>query len=131
MYRQSEKNAEQQYLLHMFSQYGEHRLTNGGDRFWRLGYPRKFQRVSRLAFVTAATSLTGGQPNLARCLSVFWAATLYIHFRRLLPRNAIFPGAKFTLRPSPFAFSYIGIVTAQHSNSRRQPNLAAWYKEWN
>ena len=50
-----------------------------------LGQPSKFQRVSRLAFVTAATSLTEGQPNFARCLAVSWAATLYIHFRELLP----------------------------------------------
>jgi len=26
---------------------------------------------------------------------------------------------------------YIGSVTARHSSSRRQPNVAAWYKEWN
>jgi len=37
---------------------------------------------------------------------------------------------KFTLRPS-LAFSYIGSVTARHSSSGRQPNFAAWYKEWN
>jgi len=38
-------------------------------------------------------------------------------------------GAKFTLRPS-LAFAYIGSVTARHSSSGRQPNFAAWYKEW-
>jgi len=27
--------------------------------------------------------------------------------------------------------SYIGSVTARHSSSGRQPNFAAWYKEWN
>jgi len=32
-----------------------------GSGVW--GHPSKFQRVSRLAFVTAATSLTGSQPN--------------------------------------------------------------------
>jgi len=56
-------------------------------------------------------SLTGGQPNFARCLAVSCAATLYIHFRRLLPPeiDRILPGAKFALRPS-LAFSYIGSV---------------------
>jgi len=44
--------------------------------------------------------------------------------------DGILPRAKFTLRPS-LAFSYIGSVTACHSSSRRQPNFAAWYKEWN
>ena len=34
-----------------------------------LGHPSKFQRVSRLGFVTAATSFTEGQPNFARCLA--------------------------------------------------------------
>jgi len=50
-----------------------------GWRVW--GTPSKFQRVSRLGFVTAPTSLNGGQPNFARCLAVSWAGTLYIHFR--------------------------------------------------
>jgi len=63
-----------------------------------LRHPSKFQRVSRLGFVTKA--LNGSQPNFERCLAVSCAGTLYIHFRGLLPRNGILPGAKFTLRPS-------------------------------
>jgi len=98
-----------------------------------LWHPSKFQRVSRVAFVTAPTSLNGGQPNFARCLTISWAGTLHIHFRgggRLLPANGILQGAKFTLRPS-LAFSYIGSVTAQHSSRGRQPNFVAWCQEWN
>jgi len=57
-------------------------------------------------------------------------STLYIHFRGLLPPDGILPGAAFTLRPS-LAFSYIGSVTARQSSCGRQPNFAAWYKEWN
>jgi len=72
------KLVKQQYLLHMSSEYGGLRPTNGLHRFGSLGHPIKFQRVWRLGFVTAATSLTGGQPNFARCLAVSWAATLYI-----------------------------------------------------
>jgi len=34
----------------------------------------------RLVFFIAATSLTGGQPNFARCLAVSWAGTQCIHF---------------------------------------------------
>jgi len=108
----------------MPSQYGERRPTSGWDRFGSLGHPSKFQRLSHLGFVTAPTSLTEGQSNFARCLAVYWAGTLHIHFRGLLP------GAKFTLRPS-LALSYIGSVTARHSSSERQPNFAGWYKEWN
>ena len=62
------KLVKQQYLLQMSPQYGELRPTNGSDRFVSLWHASKFQRVSRLSFVTAATSLTGGQPNFARCL---------------------------------------------------------------
>jgi len=68
----------------MTSQYGGLRPTNGWDRLVSLGHPSKFQRVSRLCFVTAPTSLNGGQPNFAACLAIRWAATLYVHFWELL-----------------------------------------------
>jgi len=87
-----------------------HNMVNFGS----LGHPSKFQRVSRLGFVTAVTSLNRSQLNFARCLAVFWAGT----------RNGILPGAKFTLRSS-IALCYIGNVTAQQSSSGRQPNFAA------
>jgi len=75
----------------MFPQYGELSPINGWDLLASLGHPSKFQRVSRLAFVTAATSLTGNEPNFARCLAVSWAATLYIHFWRLLSLTEFCP----------------------------------------
>jgi len=81
-----------------------------------LSLSSRFQRVSRLGFVTAPTSLNGGEPNFARCLAVSWAGILYVHFRGLLLPNGIMPGAKFTFRPS-LAFSYIGSVTARRSSS--------------
>ena len=82
---------------------------------------------SRLAFVAAATSLTGGQPNFVRCLAVSWAGTLYIHFLGLLPPEGILPGAKFTLRPS-LAFSYIGSVNVQYgTRAVGVRKTAAWY----
>jgi len=90
-------NRKQLYLLHMSLQYGELRPTSGWDHFVSLGHPSKFQRVSRLGFVTAVTLLNGSQPNFAWCLAVSCAATLYIHFWWLLPRNRSLPGAKFTL----------------------------------
>jgi len=45
-----------------------------------MGHPSKFQRVSLVGFVTAATSLNGGQANFAQCLAVSCSGTLYIHF---------------------------------------------------
>jgi len=108
----------------MSSQYGELRPTSGWDRFGCLGHPSKFQCVLCLGFITAATSLNGSQPNFARCLAISWVGTLNIHFRGLLPRNQILPGAKFNLGPR-LALSYSGSVTARHSSNGRQTNFAA------
>jgi len=46
-------------------------------RFW---HPSKFQWVSRLGFITAATSLNEDQPNLAGCLAISWAQGWYTIF---------------------------------------------------
>jgi len=113
----------------MSPQYGELRPTNGWDRFRSLGHPSKFQRLSRLAFITAAMLRTGGQANFARRFGHPGAGTLYIHFWGLLPRQN-FAWCKVHFM-SKRAFSYIGSVTAWHSNSRRQSNFAAVYKERN
>jgi len=125
MYRQSEKLVKQQYLLHMFSQYGERRPTSGWDRFTSLGHPSKFQWVSGLGFVTAPTSLNRGQPNFAWMFGrlLHWYA-IYTFLGALAP-NGILTGAKFTPRAN-LAFSYIGSVTVRHWSSGRQPNFAAF-----
>jgi len=68
------KIVKQQCIFHMSSQ---PRPTNNWDRFQSLGRPSKFQQVSRLAFVTEVTSLTGCQPNFARCLLV---QTRLVHY---------------------------------------------------
>jgi len=67
-YPQSEKLVKQQYLLHMSTQYygDELQPTNGWDRLVSFGHPSKSQRVSRVGFVTAPTSLNS-QLNFARC----------------------------------------------------------------
>ena len=68
--------------------------TSSWDRLAGLGHPSKFQRVSRLGFVTSPTSINVDQPNFARCLAVSWTGTTYIHFRGLLSPNGILPGEK-------------------------------------
>jgi len=128
------KIVKRQYLFHMSSQYGELGRTNG---CWHLlaslGHSSKFQRVSRLFFVTAPMSLNGDQPNFARCFAIPCAGALYIHFRGSYP-SGILPAAKFTLRPN-LTFSYIGSVIARHSSklhgTANSPKFAAWYKESN
>jgi len=65
----------------MCPQYGKLQPSSSRDRLAGLGHPSKFQRLSRLGFVTAAMSLNGSQPNFARCLAVSWANRLFIHFR--------------------------------------------------
>jgi len=60
------KLVKQQYLLHMSSQYGKLWPTNGWDRFTSLGYPCKFQLVSRLDSVTARHLVVGVSQTLRR-----------------------------------------------------------------
>jgi len=110
----------------MFWQYTELRPINGWELLASLGTPGnfKFQWVSCLSFDTAATSLTGRQPNIARCLAIS-CASIYI-FGGLLAPNGILPAAIFTLRPN-LVFSYIGSVrpTARLSSTGRKPNFMA------
>jgi len=94
MYRQSEKLVKHQYLLHMSSQYGELRPTNGWNLLVGFGHLSKFKRVLRLGFGTAPTSLNGGQPNFERCLAVFCAGALCIHFWRNFARCKIHYASK-------------------------------------
>ena len=111
LHRQSEKKlVKQQYLLHMFSQYGELRPISGWDWFTSLGNPSKFQQVSRLGFITAPTLLNRRQPSTK--LHDVW------------PSLGLVQGAEFPLCPS-LAF-YIGRLTARHSTSGHQPNFARW-----
>ena len=115
MYRQSEKNL----LSGNTSFICPHNMANFGPQTAEIGLPvwgtPTFQRVSRLAFVTAATSLTGGQPNFARCLAVSCAGTLYMHFGGLLPVTEFCP-VQHSLYVPNLALSYIGSVTARHTS---------------
>ena len=97
MYRQSEKNSLNRNTFSTCP----HNMVNFSPLYRlrsvrQFGHPSKFQRVSRLAVITALTSLNGGQPNFSRCLTVSWAGTLYIRYRGLLPPNGISSGAKST-----------------------------------
>jgi len=121
MYRQSEEYVKQQYLLHMSSQYGEHRPTNGWDRLTSLGHPANFNGFRVLASLLHRRRST----EVNQTLHDVWPSSALVHFRGLLPLNGILPGAKFTLRPS-LAFCYICSVTARHSSGGRQPNFAAF-----
>jgi len=76
-----------------------------GSVVW--GTPANFNefRILRLAFVTAATSLTGGQPNFARCLAVSCAGTLYTFSGALAPwRN--FTRCKIHFTPKSCVLQY-------------------------
>jgi len=58
--------ATQQYLLHMSSQYGELRPTNGWDWLTSLGHLCKFQLVSLLGSITARHLVVGISRTLRR-----------------------------------------------------------------
>jgi len=60
------KLVKQQYLLHMFSQYGKLRPTSDCDRSGSLRHPCKFQRVSRLGSVTPRHLVVGVSQTLRR-----------------------------------------------------------------
>ena len=83
MYRQSGKSL----LNSNISFTRAHNMANFGPLAAKisLGNPSKFQRVWRVGFVNAPTSLNGRQPTFARRLAVSRAGTLYTHFRELLP----------------------------------------------
>ena len=114
----------------MSAQYGELRPINSWDLLASLRHPSKFQRVSRVAFVTAATSLTGGQWNFARCLAVSCAGTLYIHFRGSCPLTEFCPLQNplyvQVLRSFILAALLQGTTAAGVSQTLRRR-----YKEWN
>jgi len=73
----------QSICLHNIVNFGL--LTTEIDWCMSLGHPSRFQRASRLGFVTAPTLLSGGQPNFSQCLAVSWAGALYIHFGGCCP----------------------------------------------
>ena len=60
------KLVKQQYVLHMLPQYGDFRPTSGWDRLTSLGYPCKFQLVSRLGSITARHLVVGVSQTLRR-----------------------------------------------------------------
>ena len=60
------KTVKQQYFLNMSSQYGELRPTNGWALLASLGYPCKFQRVSRLGSVILHGTLVLGVSQTLR-----------------------------------------------------------------
>ena len=71
---------------HIFdSRYFARFLTESNEICQRWPIDSKFRRVSQLGFVTAPTSLDGGQPNFARCLAASWAGTLYTFSGALVP----------------------------------------------
>jgi len=107
------KTVKQQYLLQMSSRYGELWPTNGWDLLASFRHSSKFQRVSHFAFITAATSLTGGQPNFARCLAVSWAGGLYLHFS----------GAGW---PSRWALAHILVIIITQLNRPTEGRRLSW-----
>ena len=60
------KVFKQRYVLHMSSQYGELRPTNGWDSSGSLRYPCKLPRVSRLGSVTARHLVVSVSQTLRR-----------------------------------------------------------------
>jgi len=116
------KLVKQQYLLHMSSEHGELRLTNG----WQFAAPHQIS-MGFLSWLRYCTDVA--QWRSTKLCSMFgrllgWC-TIYT-FSGAFAYNKILPGAKFTLRPN-LAFSYISSITARHSSSACQPNFVACF----
>ena len=79
----------------LVKQHMPHNIVNFGpptaEICWRVWGTPPNQRVSRLGFVTAPTSLNGGQQNFAGCLAVFWAGTLLYTFWGSCPLTEFCP----------------------------------------
>jgi len=120
------KLVEQQYLLHMSSQYGELRPNRAEIILLVWGTPANFNGFRVLVSLRQRRHLV----EATQTLHDVWPFGLvhYIHFRGFLPCNGILPGTTFTLRPS-LAVSYFGSVTARHSSTGREPNFAALNRE--
>ena len=98
--------------------------------FWRVwGTPANFNGFIVLALLLQRRRCNGGQPNFARCLAVYWAGTLYIHFRgscHLTDFCQMQNSHSVQVLRSP-----IGTVTARHWSSGHRLNFAACDKERN
>jgi len=119
------KFVKQQYLLHMFSQYGElgplaAEISSG---VW--GIPANFNGFRVLAPLLHRRR----SREVSQSLHDVWPSSGLVHciyfFRGLLPLTEIYQVKKFNLHPS-LAFSYICSVTGRHSSSWHQPNFAAF-----
>ena len=109
MYRQSEKKlVKQQYLLHVYPQYGELRPTSGWDWLAGLGHPSYFQRLPRLGSVTARQSSSERQPNFAA-----------------LNRGRHLCSAG---RPSGWALAHILVDYTSYQTTRKR--LHGWLVDW-
>jgi len=100
----------------MSLQYGELWSTNSLDSFGSLGYPSKFQRVSRLGSVTTRHSSSGRQPNFAAlnrgCHHVgHWSTFYYSVF----------------IRPFLFFFRWFYSETICNAYSYRPARYTLWY----
>jgi len=87
------------------------------------------QQVSHLAFVTVVSSLTGAQPNFARCLT----SPGLIHYVHIFQGSC--PLMEFCLVQNSLyvqvIHSLILAVLLHGMPAAGVSQVAAWYKEWN
>jgi len=130
MYRQSERNLSNSNISSRCAHHMAYfalLTAEIGSGVW--GTPANFNGFRVLALLLQRRRSSEANQTL----NDVWPSPGMVHyiyiFRGFCPLTEL-PGIIFTLRSSS-AFSYIGSVTARHSTTGRQPNFAAWYKEWN
>jgi len=97
------------------------------DRLVSLGHPGRFQPVSHLGFVTAATSLNRCQANFAR----FWPSPARLHYIYIF--GGCCPVTEFCQVQNSLCVlqvlrSPIGSVTARQPSSGREPNCGVEHR---
>jgi len=122
------KAVEQQYLFHVSSQYGELGPLTAEIGLVVMGTPANFSGFASCHRYCSDIA----HPMPTKLCTMFGRVlgwhTIYT-LSGALASDAILPRAKsFYVQ---VLSSYIGSVAGRHSSSGRQPNFAAWYKEWN
>ena len=121
MYRQSEKLIKQQYVIHM-----SHNMANFGlltaeicSGVW--GTPATFNGFRVLpSLLQRRRSLEASQT-----LHDVWSSPVLVHY------IYIFGGCCPWQNFARCKIHFTSKSCARHSRNGRQPNVVAWYKEWN
>jgi len=124
------KIVQQQYLLHMTLQYGEHRPTRGWHRSG-LGTPANFNGFCVLAVLLQRCR----SPEANQTLLDVWPSLGVVHYIYIFGGSC--PLMEFCQVQNSLCIHVLhssilaALLHGTPLHQQRQPNFAAWYTEWN